>query len=67
MSELIGIVATIFLVLSFTCNGEKKIRFVNSIGAILFVVYGSVINAWSTVISNLIILILNIFKISKGE
>ena len=67
MAEIIGVLATLFLVASFACNGEKKIRFVNSIGAILFVVYGLMINAWSTAVSNLIILFLNIFKMSKGE
>ena len=67
MAELIGILATTFLVISFICNGEKKIRSVNSIGAILFVIYGFIIGAWSTVLSNLIILVINVVKVLKGE
>ena len=67
MIELIGVFATILLIISFICNGEEKIRIINSAGALLFVIYGVLIGAWSTAISNLIIIIINVSKLLKGE
>lgn len=67
MVEIIGIIATVFLVLSFVCTGERHIRIVNSIGAMLFVFYGLIIGAWSTALSNFLIIAINVYKLLKGE
>ena len=43
MVEIIGIVATLFILAAFSLNDKKLIRLVDSIGALLFVIYGIII------------------------
>lgn len=63
--EIIGIIATLFIVLAFAQNGELKIRILDLIGAMLFVIYGILINSFSTVLLNTILIIIQIYKIKK--
>lgn len=46
--ELIGILGSVFVLLSFLMKDVRKIRIINIIGALLFVIYGMYINAFST-------------------
>ena len=61
--ELIGIAATVFVFIGFTQSSPVRIRLVNSIGSILFVVYGLLIGAFSVWLLNGACLILNIYKV----
>lgn len=63
--ELIGIVATLFVLLSFVYSGERKIRMTNIIGAVLFVVYGLLINAVSVWILNTALIAIHFYKLTK--
>lgn len=65
--ELIGILATIFVFIGFTQKGTIRIRILNSVGSILFVVYGLLIGALSVWILNGACLILNIYKVIKEK
>ena len=38
MTELIGILAGVMVLFSFVLTGERKIRMVNILGAVLFVI-----------------------------
>lgn len=63
--EIIGIIGSLFIVFSLlfkttTFKGTLLLRILNSIGCIFFIVYGSLISAWSTIIANGLCLILNI-------
>ena len=40
MIELLGLTATACVIAAFTQKGEKKIRQLDLIGAVLFVIYG---------------------------
>lgn len=60
--EILGLIATSIIVLSFCCNGELKLRLVNSIGSVLFVIYGISIHAWSVAILNSLAILINIYK-----
>lgn len=52
-TELIGYVAMAFLVLSFVPDQIKKIRTINLVGCIFFVVYGIMLGwKWPLIISN---------------
>lgn len=64
-SEIIGIIATVFVLLSFIQKGELRIRALNIIGAILFVVYGVIIGAFSTWLLNGILIIIHLYKLNK--
>lgn len=68
--EIIGILATIILVVSmaYNCNNRKTtliMRSLNGISALLFIIYSIVLCAYSTILSNLIILLIDIYYIVK--
>ena len=58
--ELIGIVATLFVLVSFLMKDAARIRKVNIVGAFLFVVYGLLINSISVWLLNAILMIVHI-------
>lgn len=64
--EVIGIVATIFVLLSFLQTDSKKIRKLNIIGAGLFIIYGIFIRAYSTALLNFLLIIIHIVKLRNG-
>lgn len=62
LTEWIGYAAMLALLISFTMKDIRKLRFINSIGAILFVVYGFMLaTSWPIVITNACILGINIY------
>jgi len=63
--EILGIIATIFIVIAFALSGELKIRIFDLVGAILFIIYGITINSFSTILLNIILTIIQIYKIYK--
>ena len=65
MHELIGLLATVFVLISFLANNEKKIRQINIVGAVLFIVYGVLINAPSVYILNGALFFIHIYKLRK--
>lgn len=65
MVELIGILATVLVLVSFLFTGETKIRFINIVGAAVFVVYGILINSLSVWILNSALIIIHIIKLYK--
>ena len=61
-TEWIGYAAMLALLISFTMKDIRKLRFINSIGAILFVVYGFMLaTSWPIIITNACILGINIY------
>lgn len=60
MYEIFGIVGTLFVLLSFLMKQVNKIRIINIIGALFFVIYGLLINAFSTWLLNAILIIIHI-------
>ena len=64
-AEVTGVVATLFVLLSFAVNGEVKIRCINIIGAAIFVIYGLLISALSVWLLNGILIIVHIYKLVK--
>lgn len=65
--EILGTIASIFVLISFLMKGEKRIRLVNIIGALLFVIYGITINAFSVWFLNGALLIIHIVKLLRGK
>lgn len=61
--ELIGLLGTIFVLLSFIQNDEKKIRKINILGAVLFVCYGLITKTYSTAFLNFCLCIIHIIKL----
>ena len=63
--ESIGILASIIVLISFIAKGENKIRIINIIGALMFVIYGLLINAFSIWFLNGVLVIIHLYKIKR--
>ncbi|WP_281613685.1 YgjV family protein [Flammeovirga sp. SubArs3] len=60
-SEYVGYIASAILMLSFTFKKANTLRIINSIGCIVFVIYGVMIDAWPVIISNGFIALVNAY------
>jgi hypothetical protein len=66
LTEWIGYLASLVLMISFSMKNIIKLRFINSLGAILFVIYGFMLaTSWPIIITNVFILGVNIYYLSK--
>ena len=63
--EIIGLVATLFVLASFLTSGEKNIRIINIVGALIFVAYGLMLGALSVWLLNGILCFIHIYKLSR--
>ena len=63
--ELIGTLASVIVLISFIAKGENKIRIINIIGALMFVVYGLLINAFSIWFLNGMLILIHLYKIKR--
>ncbi len=61
----IGYLASIFLILSLSVLNDVKFRIFNSLGCIFFIIYGFSFNAWPVILTNTILLFINIFYLRK--
>ena len=61
--ELIGYIATVFILASFVISNLKTLRVVNMIGGGLWMVYGYVISSSSIFIGNLLMVLIHIVKL----
>jgi uncharacterized protein with PQ loop repeat len=66
MTEWVGYFASLVLMISFLMKNINTLRIINSIGAILFVIYGIMLaTSWPIIITNTFILGVNIFYLSN--
>lgn len=65
--EIIGLLGTVFVLISFFMKDVKKIRCVNIVGAILFVIYGAIINAVATWVLNGVLIVVHIVFLIKDN
>jgi hypothetical protein len=65
-TEWIGYLASLILMISFLMKNIITLRTINSVGAILFIVYGFMLEtSWPIVITNVFILGVNIIYLTK--
>lgn len=60
-TELIGYAASAVLLFSFTRKDVKKLRWFNSIGCLLFVIYGFMLDSIPVMVTNVSIIAINIY------
>ena len=65
--EIIGIVATLFIIASFLTKDLIKVRIVNLVGSVIFIVYGVLIHSWSTAILNAVMIIVHLVYLLRKE
>jgi len=64
-TEWVGYLASLALIISFLMKNLSTLRIINSIGAILFVVYGFMLAiSWPIIITNVFILMANIYYLA---
>lgn len=66
--EILGVVATLFIVVSMSCKTLTKkssiiMRVLNTLGSIIFIIYGLLLPALSTTILNIIVVGINIYHL----
>lgn len=65
ITEWVGYLASIALIISFMMKDVKRLRIINSIGAILFIIYGYMLQtSWPIIITNVFILMVNIYYLT---
>ena len=67
MYEIIGIAATLFVLISFLFTNEKRIRQVNIVGAVIFVIYGILIGAISVYLLNGALILIHMYKLYRSR
>jgi len=63
--DIIGYAGSLFIIAAFTLDGEVKIRVINCIAAVIFVIYSAIIGAMPMVILNGVIPFIHGYKIYK--
>lgn len=61
--EWVGYAASLFILISLTMTSIIRLRIINSIGCILFVIYGLNVHAYPVAISNALIILINIYNL----
>ncbi|NQV78536.1 MAG: uroporphyrinogen decarboxylase [Lutibacter sp.] len=65
ITDWVGYLASLVLIISFMMKNVNTLRIVNSIGALLFVLYGIMLEiSWPIIITNGFILLLNIYYLT---
>ena len=67
MIEIIGILASIIVLISFSMKNIKAIRLINILGATLFVIYGIMINSVATWFLNGALIIIHFIYLIKSK
>jgi hypothetical protein len=67
VTELIGITASALVLISFLMKGERKIRLVNIVGAIIFIAYGIMLKSVSVTLMNVGLVIVHIYYLTKKK
>jgi uncharacterized protein with PQ loop repeat len=61
VTEWVGYAASLGVLLSFLMKDIKTLRLVNSVGCLLFVVYGVLLSSIPIIITNVAILLINFY------
>jgi hypothetical protein len=67
MIDIFGYIGTILILYSFTIENIYKLRLINSIGSVFWIVYGIGIMAWPTIIVNSCVLCIHSYCFIKNR
>jgi hypothetical protein len=67
MIEIWGYISMIVVLISVLMKDIKKLRMINTISCIMFVIYGVALGAYPIVIMNTLVIAINIWRLYKGE
>ncbi|MCJ8290681.1 MAG: YgjV family protein [Crocinitomicaceae bacterium] len=66
-TEVIGYIASAFVLLSFVMKEMTKLRYVNIVGCAFFIFYGVLLSSWPIIITNVAIVCVNVFYLTKKQ
>ena len=64
LTEWVGYLAMTVLLISFMMKNVTKLRVINSLGCLFFVIYGSLISQYPIVITNVAIILINFYYLT---
>lgn len=67
MIEVYGYISMIVVVISMMMKDMKWLRIINTISCAMFVIYGLLIGAYPIVLLNSIVILINLYRLVKGE
>ena len=65
--EVIGFIASLFVMFSFIPKDSKKIRIINCVGCVAWIIYGLLSSAPSVWVMNLLVLIIHLFHLLREQ
>lgn len=65
ISLIAGYVASLLLAISLIVNNDLKFRWLNTLGCVAFIVYGILIHAFPVILTNSILLVINLYYLIK--
>lgn len=65
--EIIGLIATAIIFISYLPKDVRWIRAINFIGCIVWIIYGVMIGALSVWLMNLLVMIVHIYHLVKNK
>ena len=65
MIELLGIIASLFVISAFLFKNVKIIRILDGIGALLYVIYGVLIHSYANILLNIVLIIVQIYHLFR--
>lgn len=60
-----GYLASLLLIIALLANSDVKFRIYNSLGSISFIIYGIIFSAWPVLLTNVILLFINIYYLRR--
>jgi hypothetical protein len=67
MIEIWGYISMIVVVASMMMKNIKTLRITNSIACAMFILYGLAHGTYPVVIMNILVIIINLYQLKKGE
>lgn len=63
--EWVGYAASICIAISLIMTSVYKLRMINTVGCLLFVIYGFVVHAYPVAVANLVIVFINLYQLYR--
>lgn len=63
--EWVGYLASVLIAVSMFMKDIIKLRFINLVGSLCFVIYGLIIKAYPVALTNIVIVIVNLYYLYK--
>lgn len=63
--EMLGIIASLFVISAFLSKNVKVIRLLDAVGALLYVIYGILIHSYANILLNTVLIAVQIYHLCK--